>query len=238
VLVLTLIVLMIVLGLWQLKRLDEKQALNDQITSRAGEPAVEVSDLIDDDPDDVEFRPVTAEGEYLPDADLRVTNRSVDGSAGDWIVSILELDNGEMIAVNRGFIPRREIPETDTYATPTGRIEMLGYLQKSISGGVEGQPEEALSAAPPEMNRLDIELIEEIRGVDLESMWIQIESSNSSTEFGPVPVPLPDPDEGPHLAYAVQWFLFTAIAVGGYPLVLRRIARSDQRRGDTAPTLG
>ncbi|MCH7788642.1 MAG: SURF1 family protein [Acidobacteria bacterium] len=235
---LILVVSMVLLGLWQLRRLDEKQALNDQMTSRADEPLVTVTPLIAGDPDAAEFRKVSAEGSYLPGADIRVTNRSVDGSAGDWIVSILELDDGEMIAVNRGFIPRRQIADIETYATPSGDIEMLGYLQKSIPGAVQGVPEEILSGAPPEINRLDIELVEELSGVDLAAMWIQIDSSNSSGEQDPLPVPLPDPGEGNHMAYAVQWFLFTAIAVGGYPLVLRRIARSDQRRGDTAPDLG
>ena len=35
----------------------------------------------------------------------------------------------------------------------------------------------------------------------------------------------PQPEEGPHLAYAVQWFIFTTIAAGGYALLLRRVAR-------------
>ena len=39
-----------------------------------------------------------------------------------------------------------------------------------------------------------------------------------------LPVPPPELSEGPHLGYAVQWFIFSAIAVVGYPLVLRRVA--------------
>ena len=39
------------------------------------------------------------------------------------------------------------------------------------------------------------------------------------------PVPVPDLGDGPHLSYAVQWFLFAAVAVIGYPLLLRRQAR-------------
>ena len=35
----------------------------------------------------------------------------------------------------------------------------------------------------------------------------------------------PTPDEGPHLSYAVQWFIFTTIAAGGYVLLLRKVAR-------------
>jgi hypothetical protein len=41
-------------------------------------------------------------------------------------------------------------------------------------------------------------------------------------------VPLPELSEGPHLGYAAQWFIFSMIALVGYPLVLRRVV---QRRG-------
>jgi cytochrome oxidase assembly protein ShyY1 len=49
------------------------------------------------------------------------------------------------------------------------------------------------------------------------------------------PVPLPPQDNGPHLSYAVQWFIFSTIAVIGYPLILRRNARSrDEEDEDVA----
>ena len=38
----------------------------------------------------------------------------------------------------------------------------------------------------------------------------------------------PDLDAGPHLGYAMQWFSFSLIALVGYPLILRRVARSRQ----------
>ena len=36
----------------------------------------------------------------------------------------------------------------------------------------------------------------------------------------PALVPLPEPSEGPHRGYAVQWFLFAAVTVVGYPVLL------------------
>ena len=41
-------------------------------------------------------------------------------------------------------------------------------------------------------------------------------------------VPPPDLGEGPHLGYAVQWFLFAAVGLVGYPFLLRRRAREAQ----------
>ena len=40
----------------------------------------------------------------------------------------------------------------------------------------------------------------------------------------PALVALPEPSEGPHRGYAVQWFLFAAVTVVGYPILLRRTA--------------
>ena len=45
-------------------------------------------------------------------------------------------------------------------------------------------------------------------------------------------VALPAPGDGPHLGYAVQWFIFTAIAVVGYPLVLRHVSRRPDRAAE------
>jgi len=47
------------------------------------------------------------------------------------------------------------------------------------------------------------------------------------------PVPLPDlGDEGPHFAYAVQWFLFAGVAAVGYPILLRARGASTGRPSD------
>ena len=55
-----------------------------------------------------------------------------------------------------------------------------------------------------------------------------------------VPLGTPRPSEGPHLAYAVQWFIFTTIAAGGYVLLLRRVARDQAKEeaGASADSLG
>jgi hypothetical protein len=44
-------------------------------------------------------------------------------------------------------------------------------------------------------------------------------------------LPPPELTEGPHLSYAIQWFIFSSIAVIGYPLILRRRA-GELARGD------
>ena len=50
------------------------------------------------------------------------------------------------------------------------------------------------------------------------------------------PLGAPHPDEGPHLSYAVQWFIFTTIAAGGYVLLLRKVAIDQAREHASEPS--
>jgi hypothetical protein len=53
---------------------------------------------------------------------------------------------------------------------------------------------------------------------------------------GPLyPVPPPPLSNGPHLSYAIQWFIFSVIALVGYPIVLRRQAYGRDRSADVWP---
>ena len=85
--VLALIITMINLGLWQLRRLDDKRARNDKIEAHIAAATVPVTDLVGaDDPEaavgPVEFRRVTATGRYLADDEVLVRSRSLDGAPG------------------------------------------------------------------------------------------------------------------------------------------------------------
>ena len=74
------------------------------------------------------------------------------------------------------------------------------------------------------LTRADIGRYQEQVPYDLYPVWLQLESPAASS--GQLPVPLPEIEltEGPHLGYAVQWFIFTTVAVVGYPIILRRRA--------------
>ena len=49
--------------------------------------------------------PVTAAGRYLPDEQLVVVNRSQHGLAGEIVVTPLQLADGRIVLVSRGFVP-------------------------------------------------------------------------------------------------------------------------------------
>ncbi|HEX7095953.1 MAG TPA: SURF1 family protein [Acidimicrobiales bacterium] len=228
-LVLALVVLMINLGLWQLRRLDQRRDFNATVEANADAAPVPLSTLVaslDDggDVDDIEWRRAELDGTYVHGADVLVANRALDGQPGYWVITPFEpADGSPAVAVVRGFVTRPFVEEGDPaeIAPPSGEQHVAGYVQRSSGGGrfATGLGDDAL----PEISRVDLGDLAEHWGMELAPVWLQRQAVEA--ERGPlVAVPLPDLNEGPHLSYAVQWFIFTAIAVVGYPLILRRNA--------------
>ncbi|MEO6988794.1 MAG: SURF1 family cytochrome oxidase biogenesis protein, partial [Aquihabitans sp.] len=69
--VVALVAAMLFAGFWQLSRLQEKKDRNVRVAARTSEPVIDVESLVAlgdfDAVDDLEYRMVTASGEYLAD---------------------------------------------------------------------------------------------------------------------------------------------------------------------------
>lgn len=231
VLVVLLVALMIAAMFWQISRLHEKQARNRTIVARTDEPVAPVADLTEPGAHDaakaLDFRPVTATGTYLADQEVLVRGRSNNGAPGSWVLTPLDLGGGVAVVVNRGWIENNGRYESvpDAVRAPKGKITVRGYARRSERRGSFGarDPEDGTltNLARADVERLDQQVPEELLPV-----YIQLESQQPPvTSTDPTPVPLPELSEGPHLSYAVQWAIFSIIAVVGYVLILRRRAR-------------
>jgi surfeit locus 1 family protein len=70
------------------------------------------------------------------------------------------------------------------------------------------------------MSRVDLDRIESQLPYPIAQVYLV---ETGERDQPPIPVELPDfSDEGPHLAYAIQWFAFAAIGVIGYLALLKR----------------
>jgi cytochrome oxidase assembly protein ShyY1 len=233
-----LIVLFVNLGFWQLRRLDEKRDRNAAIRERGAEPVEPVDRLVDartgfDDVGRLVYRRASARGRYDPDGEVRIRSRSLDGRPGEWVVTPLRLDDGTALAVNRGFVPL----STDVPAPPSGEVEVTGLLFASQHRQGIG-PRDPTDGRLAELSRLDLARLQEQYQPDLFPMWLQLQRQDPPVDEDALPVLLPEPeqDEGPHLSYAVQWFLFATVGAIGWPILLRRTAREDERRRRRGPS--
>jgi surfeit locus 1 family protein len=226
--VVLLVVTMVNLGFWQLRRLDEKRDRNALIEARAEQPVTPVGELLDADDDHatvdgVRYRSVTATGTYDDDATIAVRNRTQDGVAGAWLVTPLELEGGERVGVIRGFVGLAADGSVVDAPAPKGEVTVTGLVvdPDGLDGTAPSDVDPLLASGGAILPAL-------VRADDSDPPEPNAADPTRPEPASILPVPPPELSEGPHLGYAVQWFIFSAIAVIGYPLVLRRVAA---RRG-------
>ena len=233
---------MVAAGLWQVRRLGDRQDRNDLIEARQEAAAAPVAELVpqgsDVDAPEVEavlHRRATAEGTYLDDATVVVENRSLNGASGGWVLTPLDLGDGTAVLVNRGFVGFTREGRIEAPPAPTGRVRVEGLVQESQERGRFG-PRDAEAGTLATLARVDLPRIDAQLGLELRPAYLQrlrsepAEPEAAEGEPQLLALPAPELDDGPHLSYAVQWFIFTTIALVGYPLLLRRVARDEQKR--------
>ncbi len=235
--VITLVAAMIWMAFWQLDRLDQRQARNAEISLRVDEEVSPIAELVSaDDPvgvgANVRFRLATATGEYVAGDEVLILNRSLNGSPGYWTLTPLMLSDGTALVVNRGWVPFTPGPGSARPGTepPVGTVEVAGMVRSThLPHGIQNP--DPTGVVLDALARPDLDRLQEQLSYDIYPVYLQLESQNPSGSTLPIPVSRPELGEGPHFAYAVQWFIFVAIALVGYPLVLARVARSDGKQG-------
>ena len=227
------VVVMVNLAFWQIRRLHERQAFNELVQTNADMDVAPIGDVLTSgaDPAQIEWRRVTVTGSYLPDQQVIEVNRSQDGQAGFNVVDGLQEDDGSVLIVNRGFVPGTEAAP----AAPAGAVTLVGQLRRTETRGT-GQPSDPSGVALTEVHRIDVPKLAAQFGGDVEPMYLQLLVSTPPEGRYPVNVAAPVLDDGPHLSYTIQWFIFSICVIVGWVLAVRRSAHKDsgtprQRRG-------
>jgi cytochrome oxidase assembly protein ShyY1 len=228
-LVVVSVVSMLWLAFWQLDRLDDRRTFNALVAEQIDRPPSSLASLLEeagDDPESIEWRQAIVAGSYLPEQILWF-NRSQDGLAGDNVLSALVTTDGTTVIVNRGFVPLG----VDLPAPPQTDVELLTRVRVPTERQ-RGQLTDANASGEP---------VTEVRRVDLDEIAGQLPGSvapvyldlvDARPAIGPAdpsPVPGPALDEGPHLSYAAQWFIFATCVLIGWVIAIRRSIRSRRR---------
>jgi cytochrome oxidase assembly protein ShyY1 len=221
-LVMAAIVAMVNLGFWQLRRLDERQAFNERVRERIDIAPVPLEDVLAaaSDPAAVEWRAVEATGTYLGDEQVAIVNRSQGGRAGQHVATPLELANGRLLIVDRGFVPLGD----DVPAPPPGEVTVVGRVHPSQERrrGQLSDPE----GERAEFQRVDLDRLAEQLPAPVVPMYVDLVSSEPPQGSSPAPTELPELSEGPHLSYAVQWYIFAGCVAVGWVLAVRHSVRT------------
>jgi cytochrome oxidase assembly protein ShyY1 len=228
-LVVTLVVVFIELGLWQLRRLDDRRALNAALSASASGTPIPLDELRSDRA--AEWTLIQAEGRYDSDAQLLVRNRPFEGTNGFHVVTPLFTENDRVLLVLRGWVPAgttaREPPAVPP--PPPGDVSVTGRLRTTETA------RRALEAdIPGQVTALDTQAIGDLLDEPVYEDYVELTAQDPPPGDVPQLLPAPAISPGPHLAYAVQWFAFAAIAIGGWVMLLRRESSDERRRGAAA----
>ncbi|HVL80590.1 MAG TPA: SURF1 family protein, partial [Actinomycetota bacterium] len=122
--VLAVVVACVLLGQWQLRRLDSRRELNALIEARAAAPVADLGDLLPLGPEDG-YRRVRASGTYDPQTEVIVLGTGFgDGRPGNRLLTALRTDAGVLV-VDRGVVPpRMDRPPVRGAGPPSGRVEV------------------------------------------------------------------------------------------------------------------
>ncbi|HEX9259838.1 MAG TPA: SURF1 family protein [Acidimicrobiales bacterium] len=231
-LVVVLVVVMVNLGLWQLSRLDERKARNEEIRSRQAAPVQPLDALLAEHSVDttseggaVQWYTVVVTGTYDPTEAVQIRNRSLDGAPGEHAVTPLRADDGTAVLLNRGWVPSEQAVAGQVPPATSGPVTVVGRVRATQERGRFG-PRDPADGDLDKLARVDIDRIQQQTPYPLAPVYVELVEQQPAAAELPRALPPPALDEGPHLSYAGQWFLFSLCAVAGWVLVVRKSART------------
>lgn len=225
-------------GFWQLRRLDEVRARNVAISAGLEGAPSELEELLAErGADAAVFRRVVVTGTYASQDELLLSTRSYAGRPGHHVLTPLALGDGTGVLVDRGWVPLDFDDPPVAQASPGPDGEAVRVEGVVLRGAPDGRfaARTAAQGRVDYVGQVDLERIQAQVEVDLAPVYVLLASQVPAAP-GQLPLPAATPalGEGPHLNYAVQWFLFAAVVAVGYPLLLRRTV-GDHPRRPTAP---
>ncbi|MEA5154191.1 SURF1 family protein [Raineyella sp.] len=220
-----LVTAFIQLGDWQLRRLAEKRARNATIVAQQQEPVASFDEVFGREiTADKQYRKVRVEGTFDPAHQVQVRYRTNNGDTGYEVVVPLQTASGGWVLVDRGFAPRPSngpLPAASAIpAPPTGPVTVEGYVSADEPG-----PQNAIVPTEGSTRLVNPAAIATWSGRPLVDGYLNATSITPAPSDGLVPVALPELSEGPHLSYAIQWFCFAAIGIGGTFILIGKDAR-------------
>jgi len=241
--VLALMLVLARLGIWQLDRLAQRRAanaqlmaalassytfINDDLTALAGQPPADVSP-------DLANRDVFLEGEYDFAQQRILVLQSYQGQPGVHLITPLVLDSGAAVLVDRGWIPDADYEAGQLFTEATGPQTVSGYialtetLRRAAGPGASTVPD-------AEVFRVDVAALATGLPYALAPYYVKLSPTEEVDRTLPIEVAKEiDLSEGPHLGYAIQWFIFSLGLGAGYVLYVNRSLRREAEGEPATP---
>jgi cytochrome oxidase assembly protein ShyY1 len=221
-----------VLAPWQLGKNTQTSRENRQIQASLAADPVPVTTLLprqDSVAPDSQWRRVTATGRYLPDAEVLVRLRLIEGEPAFEVLTAFAVQDGPTVLVNRGYV--RPVTGADVppfAAPPPGTVTLTARLRDSETAPT-GDKQPFRDGGVQQVYAIDTAQVADLTGTALTGSYLQLVDGQPG---GLGTLALPRLDAGPFLSYGIQWIAFGILA----PLGLGYFAYSELRirRRETA----
>jgi surfeit locus 1 family protein len=233
------------LGVWQLQRLQQREAANAALLARLSQPPLQLTGPALD-PAAADMRKGTAEGTYDFGQEITLRDQELNSAPGVHLITPLRIaGSSAAVLVDRGWVPAdASAPEQrGAFDQPAGQVEVHGIIHQTETRLNFLSPDDPAPAGPSTRAdawfRVNIERIQKqvpypLLPVFLEEGDPNLNSNDAAITPGEGHLPATDIEidlsNGPHLGYAIQWFCFAAILVAGYTALVRR--KGDKRHPD------
>jgi cytochrome oxidase assembly protein ShyY1 len=211
-------------GLWQWDRRGQAVAAINVLEANWDRVPQELASAEGLSPTSDQWTPVLVRGEYAPQDQILVRTRPRGGQVGFEVLVPFRSDTGFTVVVNRGWIPTgesRDFPDLVPEA-PIGEVSVVARIkpgEPTLRG--RGAPEGQLAS-------IDLGAMENAVGYELETeFFLLLDSETPQSAVAPLPSLRPVLDEGPHLSYTLQWFVFALLALIAFVALLRQEARQE-----------
>lgn len=242
----TLVVLLVAatcvrLGVWQLHRLEQRDALNARVRQRMEAPW-DTLDRVPTDTAEWGYRRVVLRGHCDAAHPVVLAGRSYRGSPGVHLMCpFLPAGGGPALLFDRGWAPAADAatvdPELLGGAPRTAVRAMLIPLQggrtvparrEAMDAGLSSDSGALRAAAPARaevlyrLNRDAAQQLLPYRVAPLYGLLLPVDTPGRARATLPIPPESPDLGRGPHLGYMVQWWSFAVIGLVGWAILAWR----------------
>lgn len=225
---------MVLLGLWQFDRYQTRTEINARIDAAQTAPPGAVDALLPPPvegakvgpapPEEMVWTPVTATGRYDSTHQILVRGRSLAGRAGFVVVTPLVLSDGSAVLINRGWVPASGGARPEPSAVPpapAGEVTVVGYLRRSESRPQSVEEIDGMLQS----RRITAAEVAPLVPYPLRDGYLQSMRQDPPADEVLTPVPAARENSMLNLAYAIQWWIFVGLVLGGYVWFARKEAR-------------
>ena len=199
------------LGQWQMRRADQKRAIEVKLELRSKASALGANALAGE-ASELEFRRIRLQGEFLAGWPLYLDNRPYQGRAGLYVLMPFRLTGSDrVVMVERGWIARdpRDRMHVPALATPPGPVIIEGTLRRAPGRVLQlGQaPRLQPGAIVQNLNLADLA---RSSGMPVQA-WL-VDQTSDTADGLLRDWPRPSSGIERHLGYAFQWYALTVMA--------------------------